>query len=195
MKTRFFLFFLIFPIFVFAKHIEFMGIPLNGTINAFSTKLIQKGFKIDKTSSSLEVGVRMYKGVFYGKKCTLFVYYLPSTKTVYRTKICVDFSTESNSIDFMKEIISGLNVKYGEGNLYEGTHDGYISWSKIIYEKSKNMQSSDLDTYIDLGEIDVFMTQNDILLRMSYLDEFTVHIDYIDYENHEKFRNSKLKDL
>ena len=58
------------------EHMKFMGIPLNGTISSFQSKLLSKGIKYDEVlSRHLGVGCRCFNGNFSGEKANIYVYY------------------------------------------------------------------------------------------------------------------------
>ena len=85
------------------EHLKFMGIPLNGSIDAFQTKLQAKGIKYDaKGSIQLKVGCRCFKGIFSGEKADFYVYYNEKSKIVYRAKA----------------VISCINKEKGEEKFY-----------------------------------------------------------------------------
>lgn len=69
-----------------AQHMKFMGIPLNGTIAQFTTKLQSKGITISPTNKYSGAGCRYFSGSFFGKRAEFYVYYIPSSKLVYRAK-------------------------------------------------------------------------------------------------------------
>ena len=74
---------------------KFMGIPLNGTINQFQTKLSTKSVTVDvATNKTIGVGCRAFKGSFSGKDAQIFVYYDESSKVVYRAKAVIQSSDE-----------------------------------------------------------------------------------------------------
>ena len=57
-------------------HLKFMGIPLDGTINQFQSKLTAKGIRVDVAlNKNIGVGARAFKGTFSGKDAQVFVYY------------------------------------------------------------------------------------------------------------------------
>lgn len=65
------------------EHMSFMGIPINGTITQFQTKLQGKGCALDRiTNSQLGVGCRAFTGKFVDNKVNIFVYYDEKTKIV-----------------------------------------------------------------------------------------------------------------
>ena len=63
-----------------AQHLKFMGIPIDGSINAFQTKLIRKGFRISDRSKYSPIGVRSFEGYFTNKKVEIVVFYNAKTK-------------------------------------------------------------------------------------------------------------------
>lgn len=69
-----------------AKHLEFMGTPITGTITSFQTKLQSKGCSIAKGNNQLPSGIRGFKGVFAGKDCDIYVWYNHRTKQVYKVR-------------------------------------------------------------------------------------------------------------
>lgn len=89
---------MIFAIASFAQsnvHIEFMGIPLTGTIAQFQAKLVAKDCTYSKVASaSISNGTRAFKGTFVGNKVGIYVYYDTNTKIVYRTKAVVSGVSE-----------------------------------------------------------------------------------------------------
>ncbi len=100
------------------EHMKFMGIPINGNITAFQSKLVQKGFKFVKNgASSGEYEVyKQYSGKFAGKECTLFVSYDRKTKIVYDAQVAYSFyyneNYESKRDDMYESLTSQLSNKY-----------------------------------------------------------------------------------
>lgn len=102
-----------------AQHLKFMGIPIDGTINNFQTKLSQKGFSISSYNKSAPIGVRQFVGNFTNKKAQIVVFYNAKTKIVYKVRVAFeeDFDENSdakNSFNYYKEL---LTQKYGEYSL------------------------------------------------------------------------------
>lgn len=191
MKRNLLLWLLFLPFLCTAKHIEFMGLPLNMTIANFTVKAASKGIKHDKlTSSYLDQGVRGFTGTFYGKNAQFFVYYNTKTKIVYRAKACVDFDSENSAERFLNSVDEGLEAKYGEGFTEQGTQDGFSAFTYTIVDK-KDSTIIDGETYYTInGTVDGYITTND------YLEyTYTVHIDYTDRENTEKNQQNNLNDL
>ena len=72
------------------QHMKFMGIPLDGTITTFTTKLQAKGVKISPNNSKSGAGCRWFVGSFFGQSAEIYVYYNPTTKIVYRAKAVIE---------------------------------------------------------------------------------------------------------
>ena len=113
------------------EHMKFMGIPINGNITAFQSKLVQKGFKFVKNEASsgdAEV-YKQYSGKFAGKECKLYVAYNRETKIVYEVQVVYKLkypSMESNFEleDMYKSLKTQLTKKYNtqavvNGNLWD----------------------------------------------------------------------------
>ncbi len=179
--------FLLILIFVFctisvsAKHLEFMRIPINGTITNFQTKLQTKGFRADKAST--QAGVKQFKGIFAGRKSTVVVWYNTRSKTVYSVRVVL-----YGDIPSTKEMADGifenykilLSQKYGD---YFRISDGDVVWS--ISEKQK-------DESVAVGSINLQIGEYDSI----YLHgEYYVFLTYTDSANADKNDQSKINDL
>ena len=115
------------------KHLNYMGIPINGTITQFQAKLIAKGCVHDKlTSNSLGVGCRAFKGHFIDNKVSIFVYYDESTKIVYRVKTLIANISESIVDQKYNQIKNMLLQKYGMTYSHYGEQTGKESFSILV---------------------------------------------------------------
>ena len=90
--------FLLTVFFVNAQHMQFMGIPIDGTINSFQTKLQSKGFKISPLNKYARVGMRVFEGVFAGEKSVINVYYSSKTKTVHSVQVISNNTTSLENV-------------------------------------------------------------------------------------------------
>ena len=111
------------------KHMDFKGIPMDGDLSSYITKLNQKGFK----TTSVEEEAAILKGQFAGEDVELAVYSTPRSKMVYMVVVVFPEQSSWYSIkaDF-KKLENNLEEKYGAPTLqrksfdspyYEG--DGY----------------------------------------------------------------------
>lgn len=96
------------------RHLTFMGIPIDGTINTFEAKLKSKGMLPNtETNKSLPFGKRMFRGVYIGRNVNITVNYTGKTKTVYSIEI--GFADENQNIvnNFESDFIEGVkeNIK------------------------------------------------------------------------------------
>ncbi len=167
------------------SHMKFMGIPINGTITQFQAKLTAKGCSYDKrTSAYISSGVRAFKGNIVGNKATIFVYYNPKTKIVYRVKAVISNLTSSTASLKYDEIKELLSIKYAL--LHTGSND---------YGESTAFKATpDDDEYEIIGEVDLFITKNDAEW-INYPYNYNVHIDYYDLLNSTKNDAQQLEDL
>lgn len=183
------------------EHLKFMGIPINGTITQFQSKLLAKGCTLDRASKALPVGCRIFNGKFVGNKVEIYVYYDEKTKVVYRAKAVIVGTSENIADQKYNEIKNMLLQKYGTTWCIEGTHDKKESVSRLVPCSTFNPLDIDPDANIGLspasygfkGEIDVFITKDEDVLSMPY--NYNVHIDYQDAINGEKHNNQNLEDL
>ena len=168
-----------------AQHLKFMEIPLTGSITQFQSKLQAKGVKYDKETSNLfPAGTRVFDGVFAGEKAKIYVYYDPSSKTVYRAKAVVTCETASICESKYQEFKSLLSTKY---NCFEqvSEQDGHECNTYVI--------AKDNPTSMDdiIGGITLYVSTSDFI----YPIEQYLHIDYNDYQNSLKSEEGKMKDL
>lgn len=124
------LFFIAFTSMVFAQdHLEFMGVPLDGTSSSFIAKLTIDGFKHVGRENDCD----KLTGTFAGKDCTLFLESTAATKTVHTACVILNKQTEWEPVKADYALLKqGLTAKYGEpyefkeefrGGFKEG--DGY----------------------------------------------------------------------
>ena len=153
-----------------SQHMKFMGIPLNGTIAQFTTKLQQKGVTISSANKNSGNDCRYFSGIFYGKEAKIFVFYIPSTKLVYRAKVVFEFVNADRRDEFKDEIYNKIINKYNS-KVEQGWDNSYKSYHIWI----------DLGVRSDRyeGAIDLFY---------SYEYNYSLHIDYYDYANYEKYQ-------
>ena len=180
------------------EHLNYMGIPITGTITQFQAKLQTKGCTLDRlVSKSLGVGCRAFKGNFIGNKVTIFVYYDEKTKGVYRVKSVISNISESIADQKYEQIKNMLLQKYGMTYSNYGEQTGKESFSVLVEGKVLNpkmdLTSLPLSTNGFKGNIDLFTAKDESFL--SYPFDYNLHIDYIDAINNEKHQNRDLEDL
>lgn len=154
-----------------SSHIEFKGIPLDGQLSDFVSKLQKQGFTFNKY---LRDYVVIMEGVFAGKYATIYVLATPKSKIVWKVSANYDekesWSSLKSDYSDMKELYT---KKYGDPNehfeffskpYYEG--DGYelqaLKKEKCTYISFYN---------IPFGNISVEITKF-CKIQLSYEDEF-----------------------
>ena len=166
-----------------AEHLKFMGIPLTGTITQFQQKLASKGVTQDRKASAIAaVGTRIFNGKFAGSKADIVVWYDADTKIVYGAKAvyeCYSTSIRDNKYDDIKSMLS---TKYSEESCEEGYQDGHDTYTIRVTDESG---------YSLIGIITLYCKQGEF----PYDDTYTVHVEYLDFENYGKNQNSKMNDL
>ena len=165
------------------EHLKFMGIPLNGSITAFQTKLQAKGVRYDAEGSrQLQVGCRCFKGSFSGEKADFYVYYNEKTKVVYRAKAVITCLSKEMGKEKFDSFKSMLKSKYSDGIASDGEQDGHPSLS-ILVPDSKLVN--------ELGYVGLYITNP----PYSFMDEVYLHIDYEDIANRRVNQVNNMDDL
>lgn len=144
-----------------AQHLEFMGIPVNGSIEAFDAKLKAKGFvKSEEFGMENTRTEKWYDGRFAGDDVVLIVC---STRTniVYGTSVLQYF-----------EVLDDVKTKWGY--YVSVIEDKYKD--KIVNKKIQG--TNDIRYEMELGDIVVFYT------RSNFKDyKYELYLMYIDRKN------------
>lgn len=109
------------------EHFKFMGIPINGTLESFSQKLVAKGMKRQQGWDNTGA----FSGTFAGERnCEVYVNRIPSRNIVYKVVVCLP---SRDTWDWLEkdynEFKRMLTSKYGEPykcseSFKEGTYVG-----------------------------------------------------------------------
>ena len=153
------------------EHMKFMGIPLDGTINTFQSKLVAKGMTPNVSMNKiLPIGGRAFDGYFAGYKATILVAYEKKTKVVYGAKVCISVTNEDD-----------LEEKYNEfKDLIKSKYDGE--------EKIEEINGREVYTVVIESGIITLVASVDI-------DGYSLQLTYCDYENSMKYIDSQLDDI
>lgn len=180
------------------QHLKFMGVPINGTIAQFQTKLVAKGCSLNKEGSAYSPnGCRVFNGTLIGNKVIIYAFYNTQTKTVYRVKAIIDGVSEDMAEQHYQKLKNLLSQKYGTDYTKEGTKEGKEAISFLALKN--DFSGDDLDNYskvseFALGTVDIFITKDEKeWVRDPY--NYNVHIDYCDALNYEKNDSDMLDDL
>ena len=171
-----------------SKHLAFKGVPIDGTLNEYVTKMKAAGFKLE----GVEDGLALFTGDFAAyKDCMIGVRTLDGMDLVHQvTVVFPDTDTwsrlESNYTG-LKEL---LTIKYGEpervNEKFEGTSqpdDDRDKMYELRMDRCKYWSSFE----VELGTIQVSIE------HASY--QTFVSLTYYDKVNTETIRQTALDDL
>ena len=187
MKKTIIILFLLISISVFSQqHISVFGLPLNGSINNFTTKLATKGIVVDKEQNrAMPAGVRAFKGTFAGYfSSRILVFYDSRTKNVFKCAINFDGLDEQEYFRMFEDIKERILTKH-RNIIYiheDKNQDGYPVVDFSVSE-SKNRLNV-------IGDIKM-----GILEMKVYPFEKAMFVSYTDRININKFRESSKDDL
>lgn len=173
-KVALFFFVIMLSLTINAQHLKFMGIPIDGNINTFASKLASKGFSVSQKNKNAGVGLRILKGRFYDRTVELWIEYTPSTKTVYCVQVLFDHDSKTSCESLMKEIKNSIQNKYLNEEEEGKTKGGHDITIYHVYE-NKNY-----DTYY-LGDIYTGISRDE-----SYYSEYNLRLTYEDGKNRDK---------
>lgn len=158
-------------------HIKFMGIPLDGSINAYEQKLAAKGMQNDREyNATTPVGSRRFSGQFCGYDAHVIIYYDAASKIVYRAKAYISSEDHNFIAGIYREFAEALDKKYAD---WDGTPDTYNHYDSYSWTSS-------------LGEIDIYRSDFEV---DGYPTMFSVHLDYWDEINNQQHELSSSSDL
>lgn len=169
------------------EHLEFMGTPIDGSLESFVKKLESKGFKKE---TDLETALLM-KGDFAGySNCNIYVYSSTKDDYVYMVAVSIEgatWKTLSSNYFYLKNMLS---KKYGIpeqsvetfDTMYQPTNDNermyYLQLNKCNYETVFSLSNGSISVKI-----------------MSVPGESSVSLMYIDAKNNHRNQSNALDDL
>ena len=172
-----------------AKHLEFMGIPITGSITSFQSKLIAKGCSVAKDTNHYPIGIRSFKGIFAGKDCDILVWYNPKTKIVYKVRAIADGGTSLDNTH---------NIFYYYKNMLNRKYEGQVVTSDMLEDSENGEFEFDMFVFQPpievgvqaLGTISIHIIEYDV-----YPTTYGVAITYEDFEGSSKNEENSMNDL
>ena len=157
------------------EHLKFMGIPINGTLESFTQKLVAKKIK----SIQAAEGVGLFNGAFAGKNdCNIFVATVPNRNIVSKVVVCLPPREtwawlESDYNEFKQMLTS----KYGEPFQHSETFKAG-TFTSSDYLKISALKEGKCQYYtgwkLNEGAIEVEMisieSPSGCFVRISYFD-------------------------
>lgn len=172
-----------------SNHMTFKGIPIDGNLSDFTTKMKQKGFSYLGTQD----GIALFNGEFAAfKDCTIGVISSKSTSTV--SKVAVMFpecDTWSRLYGNYSQLKDMLTQKYGEPT---ENIERFDSYSEPRDDNSRLHElRMDRCKYVTVWETE----KGDIELTIDHSDFYScfVRLSYWDKINTEKVTSSAIDDL
>lgn len=144
------------------EHLEFLGFPIDGTVNEYASKLKSKGFYVSPENEYASKGLRVMEGPFLENIESFGLHYDPDTKTMYSVTFARSCFTEEEAKELYYKLESLIREKH-----FEATYKTDIDKSYIYSCSFKS----------DLGIISLGIKEYDFMyhINMTYCDR----INYI----------------
>ncbi len=166
-------------------HLKFNGIPIDGTLQTFTTALRQKGF----TYLGTEDGTAFLKGTFTGRQVDVAVFTSKATGKVYRVGVVYDGMDKWEYIENLYNILKEmLTTKYGM--------PASVTETVPYYNEDDKMHALRMDKMT--WETTFTTPQGTILLKVVHSDTFgegNVVLIYEDETNGNATYDSYLDEL
>lgn len=172
-----------------SEHLKFKGVPIDGTLNEYVSKMKQAGFQLIGTDD----GVALLEGEFAGYRgCLIAVSTLKSVNVVNTIGVVFPAREDWNSLEGDYEHLKSMLIeKYGKPSDVVEKFQGYGN-PQTDQEKWINLITDNCTWYT------IFETKNgDIQLSLEKGDygEYFVLLKYFDKINTEAVRSAAMEDL
>lgn len=173
------------------QHLEFMGIPIDGTLNAFAQKLQAKGMKI----TDRENGAIFLSGNFAGySDCFITILSDPSGKTVWTVGVHLpSYDSWSSLSSCYFQLKDMLTQKYGTPyncvEEFQSITQPNDDFTKMLYVKM------DKCSYVSIFEISEGYIGLKINANGITTSDPCASLIYTDQINEQKRDNSAMDDL
>lgn len=172
------------------EHLKFMGIPINGTLESFTQKLVAKGLKREHAWDN----ALLLKGTFAGQIGSgVCVMRVPSSNIVYKVVVCLPSKDtwewlEKDYTEFKRMLTS----KYGEPLQHSETFKAG-AFTSSDYLKISALKEGKCDYHSSWG-----LNEGFIVLEIFNADgasDSCVRLTYYDAINYKLADSSKQDDL
>ena len=172
------------------EHLKFMGIPINGTLESFTQKLVAKGMKREHAWDNAV----LLKGTFAGLSgCGTCVMKVPSSNIVCKVVVCLPSKDTWEWLENdYKQFKQMLTSKYGEPLQHSETFKaGSYTSSDVL--KMSSLRDGKCE-YYTVWKLNEGMIGLEIISIESPSSCF-VRLNYYDAINDKLAENSKQNDL
>ena len=172
------------------EHLKFMGIPINGTLESFTQKLVAKGMKSKHRAEYVE----LLNGTFAGKMgCNIFVVTVPSRNIVSKVVVCLPSRETWAWLEHdYNEFKQMLTSKYGEPFQHSETFKaGSYTSSDVLKMSSLRDGKCEYYTLWKLNEGAIGLE----IISIESPSSCFVRISYFDAINSTLEESSKQDDL
>lgn len=126
-----------------AQHLRFSGIPIEGSITSFQSKLSTKGIRINQAKSSdAPVGQRIFNGKFQGYNSEITVFYNRKTKDVYKVEVEIESSKKEVIQGILDRAIKTIEQKYAYNALHDLEDGTKLHFQYYIYPTKESEDCS-----------------------------------------------------
>lgn len=157
------------------EHLKFMGIPINGTLESFTQKLVAKKIK----SIQAAEGVGLFNGTFAGKNdCNIFVATVPNRNIVSKVVVCLPPREtwawlESDYNQFKQMLTSKYGEPFQHSETFKAgtfTSSDYLKILALKEGKCEYYVGWKLNEGVILLEIISIESPSSCFVRLSYYD-------------------------
>ena len=172
------------------EHLKFMGIPINGTLESFTQKLVAKGLKREHAWDN----ALLLKGTFAGQIGSgVCVMRVPSSNIVYKVVVCLPSKDTWQWLESdYKQFKQMLTSKYGEPLQHSETFKAG-AFTSSDYLKISALKEGKCDYHSSWG-----LNEGFIVLEIFNADgasDSCVRLTYYDAINYKLADSSKQDDL
>lgn len=151
MRRILFLLFTVVSMYCQAQHFSFMGVPIDGKIMDFDTKIKEKGFVTSRAFGTLNSATKMwYEGKFAGNNVQMFTMATPKSGTVFAVGVTRFFQNRKDAVEWAELYKKGIEKKYKikKKSNSDATHTSYLtSNGDIIVGYASKGNTYRLDVY------------------------------------------------
>ena len=172
------------------QHLSFKGVPIDGTLKAYTDAMVKAGFRYEGTQD----GVALLSGDFAGyKNCIVGVSTLKNCDVVNRIAVLFpDRDTWSSLLGDYEHLKEMLTEKYGTPSDSQEKFTGYVgdNHNGLIMHALKAGEYVWYTTFTtELGDIEL------TIMSGTEYDTGCVRLSYYDKANSDKVRKVAMDDL